>query len=620
MKDNIDFIQKFDQSLLELLKGDEDLEFELEVIDSKIGQPTLQIIKDGRPLFLHSKYDPIQEAERIIENLSDIDQYDHIFFYGLGLGYHVDVLLKKCPTKKISIVEPSKEVFKKYLEYKLIKNLPFERLAFLKVGLSENETKLFIQEFFNFIQEKTLLVTLPSYERLIPAQFDRFIQDFKKIIEDKRSSLLTDYSFQKRWTLNSWCNLPDTLSTPNILHDVDKGYFQNKPAIIVAAGPSLNDEIENLKYIKEQGWAYIFSVGAAINTLIENNIYPDAMCTYDPKRENQTVFKKVISKEINSIPLIYGTSVGFETLENYKGPKFHMVTSQDTIADFYLKRRDNASISKVNDAPSIAVVTLQLLDKLGCNPIILVGQNLAYRGKEFYARGMNFNSELPDAELIEAVKVTSVDGDEVLTNESFNSMRTQIEYYLENLLKGKIVINTTKNGAHIEGTVYRELSDLIRGELKASKISRQWSNSVNNDYDHDHVKDKQKDMQEKLDELYDLLRNIKRIFNKMDQLIVERKLVKLEKMFNKFDVEMRRFVQNDFYLTFLQPMSRVEFDLLTKEINSLKFDSDIVSKAKKTIKSFKRLVNSCEFDLKNLSSIFVEVNKKIAEYINNEIK
>lgn len=81
------------------------------------------------------------------------------------------------------------------------------------------------------------------------------------------------------------------------MHDIDQKAFEGKPAIIVAAGPSLSEEFEHLKFIKENGLAYIFSVGSAINALIEHGIYPDAACTYDPKERNQNVIRIIKDRE-----------------------------------------------------------------------------------------------------------------------------------------------------------------------------------------------------------------------------------------------------------------------------------------------------------------------------------
>ena len=100
-------------------------------------------------------------------------------------------------------------------------------------------------------------------------------------------------------------------------------------------------------------------------------------------------------EKITDIPLIFSSSVGFEVLQNYPGTSLlHMITSQDTISSYLLKLDNNTQLDGVKDAPSIAVVTIQLLYKLGFNPIILVGQNLAYADNKHYAEGISYASGL----------------------------------------------------------------------------------------------------------------------------------------------------------------------------------------------------------------------------------
>lgn len=186
--------------------------------------------------------------------------------------------------------------------------------------------------------------------------YDSIVSFFK----NEKNKIVTSFSFQKRWTINAIKNFPTIVKTPNILKDVERSQFKDKSAIIVAAGPSLNEEFENLRQIKDKGGlAYIFSVGSAINSLIDQGgIYPDATCTYDPQERNQMVIQKVKDKNITNIPLIFGSTVGYETLDDYNGPMLHMFTSQDTLAPpFLLREVDDFKV--VYDAPSIAVVTYQ---------------------------------------------------------------------------------------------------------------------------------------------------------------------------------------------------------------------------------------------------------------------
>lgn len=76
--------------------------------------------------------------------------------------------------------------------------------------------------------------------------------------------------------------------------------------------------------------------------------------------------------------MVFGSSVGFETLENYPSKMAHFITNQDYISTNILKHNSIEKIEAVKDSPSIAIITLQILNFLKFNPIILVGQTFSY--------------------------------------------------------------------------------------------------------------------------------------------------------------------------------------------------------------------------------------------------
>ncbi|WP_411953898.1 motility associated factor glycosyltransferase family protein [Alkalibacillus sp. S2W] len=462
--DNINYLREHYPNLREQLKNIAP-KYSIERMESKSGELTLNIKQHEKNNFIHSKYDPIKEAQSIIDRYqSQIDSSEKVFFYGLGLGYHVEVFRNRYPDHDVTVYEPSIDVFLNLAENRPLENVLKDSSLFVEVD-SKSSTRFFNQ-YSQALLNKVTIIVLPSYQRIFEAQYQRFLEQFKANIHGKRINTLTNFRFKGRWTLNSLKNLSETISTPNLLDHTNKTHFQNKPAIIVSAGPSLNEEIDHLKYVKEQNLAYIFSVGSSINALIEHGIEPDAAFTYDPTQVNASVFTKVIERDYDlSIPLIYGTSVGFETLENYRGPKFHILTSQDTITP-YFKSVKPQEYGFVHDAPSIAVITLQALGQLNVSPIIFVGQNLGYRQDIHYASGIDHrkkNLDLTDDKKKETFEVVGTQGETVVTTDGFNRMRHGLEHQI-NLLKQPKEIkfyNTTIDGAHINGTEFRYLSDII---------------------------------------------------------------------------------------------------------------------------------------------------------------
>src|SRR2546423_6868893 len=74
---------------------------------SKSGVPTLSIRSDsGRNIQLHSRYEPLDDARRLVEPLNTDDRVAfHI--HGFGLGYHVEQLFERASSEAIlCIIEP----------------------------------------------------------------------------------------------------------------------------------------------------------------------------------------------------------------------------------------------------------------------------------------------------------------------------------------------------------------------------------------------------------------------------------------------------------------------------------------------------------------------------------
>ncbi|KAF0996461.1 motility associated factor glycosyltransferase family protein [Geobacillus sp. TFV-3] len=565
-----------------------------EMIPSHVGLPTIQVQANGRPLYLHSKYNPEQEAERLVQQWKDeIEKHDHLFFYGIGLGYHVEKILSMFPNKVFTIYEPNPWVFFHFLSYKRLTEWPLQRLRYLYVEADETSRKQFFAEFANALETNVLLITLPSYERIFAHPFQQFVRQFRDLIQSKRINLATEWAFSKRWTLNSVMNLPTTLRSASIFSK--KEYFRSKPVLLVAAGPSLQDEYDNLRYIKEKGLAYIFAVGSANRALVANGILPDAVCTYDPQAHNFAVFWDMIDKGIDAnVPMIYGTSVGYETIQKYKGPKFYAVTSQDTVTPYYLDHLDRSEI--IDDAFSIAIITLQILAKLEANPVILVGQNFAFRDNYYYAkeikRGEKQTAEVLEHERHGLMQVKDVYGQLITTNESLNQMRLLMEHYIQTYSHIE-VINTTKGGAQISGAPFIPLEAVIQTRLTDEVVDANWHASQPSNTAQA-VEAKIENMNRAMVDFIKGYQEIEAMLHELEQAAQRQKEEKLPKLFARFDEQFRRWTKNDFFDVYVRPVVRVDTELLQKEAQAIREEQDPKMKANKVVRSFRRYLHTCQ--------------------------
>ena len=134
--DNLNILKSSYLDIWNKLKQFEDKENRklTEIEETRNGDKTLVINKDDKNVYLHSRYNPVREAETIVESIDDIDENTNIIFYGTGLGFHIQLILEKYKNIKYYIYEPIPEILYAFLSNVNLKKLNLNRLA----GISTN--------------------------------------------------------------------------------------------------------------------------------------------------------------------------------------------------------------------------------------------------------------------------------------------------------------------------------------------------------------------------------------------------------------------------------------------------------------------------------------------------
>ncbi|MEI6704423.1 MAG: 6-hydroxymethylpterin diphosphokinase MptE-like protein, partial [Deltaproteobacteria bacterium] len=394
--------------------------------------------------------------------------------------------------------------------------------------------------------------------------------------------------------------------------------FRGKPAIMVAAGPSLEDEFENLRRIKEEGSAYIFTVGSAIKALVSQGIEPHAAITMDPGEWDQYLFSEIIEKKISTIPLIYGTSVGFETVKTYPGPQIFMTMDKDTVTPFFLRNEDNTPIGMVNDAPTIAITSIQLLSLLGFEPIVLVGQNLGFRNNQNYAKGIAYDDPTQKRdhmatarELANIQTTVDVYGKEMQTNKMYNLFRKTMEFIISKF-PGTSFINTTRGGARINGAPFKELDLLMADQLTVRVVDEQWVEKVKQgEYDVKYLLARKERMRNSLKHLKRSLDEMGKILGDLKKHIAFRNTRQLAEDFMRLDKTFKAIIKNDFYRTFLTPLNMMETAIFGNGMALVHAEILQAERAEHVVNNFGLYVAQCNRDLNNITDVlfpYIEAN------------
>ena len=257
-------------------------------------------------------------------------------------------------------------------------------------------------------------------------------------------------------------NTPYYIGCPGVneLENRFKGY----PAIIVAAGPSLKKNIEKLKTL--QGKAVIIAVATIYKALLANGIIPDFVCCLDYHEISHEYFSDI---DNNKSALVIDPKVTWKVPATFKGKVF---VSQDGNIDILMNAKHGLKKS-LSQGSCVAHLCFYLADFLGCDPVILVGQDYAFERGATHFPGTpihdkwnaQFKAQPTMEEWWKALshrgviprKAIDINGNEIYTDEQmFNYCRkAQYDFFQSD----KRVIDATEGGLKKEHCDLMTLED-----------------------------------------------------------------------------------------------------------------------------------------------------------------
>ena len=230
-----------------------------------------------------------------------------------------------------------------------------------------------------------------------------------------------------------------------------KGLFTGSPAVVVATGPSLNKNLHLLHSVKER--AVILSADASLAILHKHGIQPHFVVVSERTPGIENFFKNTSGLEetvLATVSFAHPT-----TLQAYNGPKIFMHRPY-SFFDVMGLQEDALVIGS-----HTASASFQLAVHMGCEPIILIGQDLAFGPSGLtHAEGCVFGEDQKFYDTGEDfLEVAGNLGETVRTNEQWYLFIKEYERLIADY--GKTVINATEGGAKIEGTKIAPLNETV---------------------------------------------------------------------------------------------------------------------------------------------------------------
>jgi hypothetical protein len=238
--------------------------------------------------------------------------------------------------------------------------------------------------------------------------------------------------------------------------------FAKVPALIIAAGPSLDKNIDQIH--KAVGRAVIICVDTALPNLLEHGITPDFVTSIDYQ---ELTYEKIAG--VASHPACRQTNLICTSWVTDMVPKvFPFNTVFWAFNNHALENWMNVSMGgrlAVGGAGTVAHLNFIAATTMGCDPIIFAGQDLAYSDSD--SRSHAGNVFLRSDETIrnmldtgkEVMWVKGVMEPKVPTNRVFYGHKNMFEKLIKKA--DRQVINATEGGAFIEGTKVMPLAAAV---------------------------------------------------------------------------------------------------------------------------------------------------------------
>lgn len=484
------------------------------IVHSKNGMANLCLVTaEYHSTYFHSRYNPAEEARQWVSQWEDnVAGKSNILMYGLGMGHVLRCYAEVYPQHQIYLYEPDVQVLIAIMKgIRLDELFANIQIADFVVGTDSKLKEEFIVHFSRQVGGPEM-VAMPFY-----AKHDRqTVIDFLTLVKETvtyNGYYIHNYKeFGLSWVRNSMLNAAAVLSTPSI--NGLKARFANMAAVVVGAGPSLEQDIDILKKMKKH--AIIIAAGSTIQSLQHFGVEPHLIVSIDGSDYNYKAFQ---SRDTRNVPLLFAPMIHHQIIEETSSTKLHAFLAGDSTMKFIMEGMEEDHIFK--STYSVTGTAIQAAIYMGCTEIIFIGQDLSYTDERIYAAGaQQFSGEEIESFLNEAeLHVENVHGGMNRTDRPMLVTLRDIERLIA-LYPDKQFINTSKSGARIEHTSWEPLEKILF-RLRHCEVADDIINAALNDvplYSQDRITKVAERIESIQLQLPEFIRELKRLQQHIAQL------------------------------------------------------------------------------------------------------
>jgi hypothetical protein len=447
----------------------------LEILQTPSGCPTARV----QGTYLHSRYDPTKEARRTVGSVSAPSA---AIVLGFGLGYLTEAFCDQHPDKPVVVIEEKPARFRQALASRDLRAL----LARSQINWCIGEN---VQAALGRIESLPLrhpaILRLAGPHGAKGSGYYRQVETMLASVFDRRKvNINTLRRFGELWVRNLLSNVGLFISNPGVRAG-EKGFAQI-PAVVLSAGPSLEEVLPHLEVFRER--CLIVAVDTSYRFCRHLGVEPDFLVTVDPQYWNSRHLDwlpragTVLVSESSAHPRIFRAGGG-------KKEELYFVSSFFPLGAYIEQLIGKRGL--IGAGGSVATTAWDLCRYLGCSPIYMAGLDLGFPGKRTHAKGAFFEesmhgcssrfytAEQMNLEYLNQARPTALPnnlGGRTLTDRRMLIYKSWFENQIKQQPKGELkTYSLAGRGIAVEGMEYLGFEQLlglppIRGRIEKALL------------------------------------------------------------------------------------------------------------------------------------------------------
>ncbi|MCH8271147.1 MAG: DUF115 domain-containing protein, partial [Planctomycetes bacterium] len=429
--------------------------------DSEHGKVLSATIGEGDEVrSLASRRRPLAEAERFARGFDPVKK-GAVAVLGFGVGHHVGAVARRL--KKTGVVmcfEPDVGLLRAVLE-RIDHSTWIDRTTF--VLLTDAQDAGMISTLLHGVEPIVVLGTEvmrhePSRPRLGRAAGE-FGEQLTRVIRAIRTNIMSTLVKVETTQRNFLQNVDHYTLAPGVAEL--EGCCQGRPAIVVSAGPSLRRNMHLLAGERVRERFVIIAAQTVLGPMLDAGIKPHFVTALDFHEISARFYEGLSAADVAGVTLVAEAKANPAILDAYPG---RIRVPGDRYLRSLLGADFVADKGAITPGATVAHLAYYLGRYLGCDPVILIGQDLGFTDGQYYAAGAAihrvWSSELNAFNTLEMMewqrivrgrrtlhRAEDTLGRPIYTDEQMLAYLTQFERdFLADTGRGLRVIDATEGG------------------------------------------------------------------------------------------------------------------------------------------------------------------------------